>query len=193
MSETRNCHKHPFHLIKQLSGLRVRRLSNVPSASFAVWQASCSATVIGVSKVAGSINEGSETMPKLTIDGETHEVAAGQRLVLAIEGTGVNIGHRCGGYARCTTCRVEFQEGEPATMTVAEYRKLTERDLFGQVRLSCQIVCDHDMSVRPLMTLENQEWSDTGPVPEPVVTPDAQWFPIGELSDREVQEPLATP
>ncbi len=120
-------------------------------------------------------------MPKLTVNGNTFDVEEGKRLVLAIEETGVNIGHRCGGYARCTTCRVEFEAGEPDTMTRAEYAKLSEAGLLGQVRLSCQIVCDHDMSVRPLMTLESEGWSDTGPAPKPTVTPEAAWYPVAEL------------
>lgn len=124
-------------------------------------------------------------MPKLTINGEDYEVAEGKRLVLAIEEQGVNIGHRCGGHARCTTCRVEFEAGEPETMTVAEFNKLRERDLLGDVRLSCQIVvCDHDMSVKPLMTLESEGWSDTGPEPEPTVTPTPEWRPISELKEE---------
>ncbi len=121
-------------------------------------------------------------MPNLTVAGKTLEVPAGKRLVLAIEEAGVEIGHRCGGYARCTTCRVAFAEGEPATMTRAEYEKLTERDLFGQYRLACQIVCDHDMAIAEVvMTRENQGWTDTGPPPEATVTPEAVFYPIGEL------------
>ena len=120
-------------------------------------------------------------MPKLTVNGQSDEVPAGKRLVLAIEGQGINIGHRCGGFARCTTCRVEFVEGEPDQMTRAEHDKLKERDLLGRYRLSCQIVVDHDMSVKPVMTLENQEWTDTGPAPEETVTPEAKWFPRAEL------------
>ena len=120
-------------------------------------------------------------MPKLTIDGQEHDVAEGQRLVLAIEAAGVPIGHRCGGFARCTTCRVEFAAGEPGTMTRAEYEKLVGKELLGQVRLSCQIVCDHDVAVHPLMTMDNQTWSDTGPAPEPTVTPEAAWLPVDEL------------
>ena len=46
-------------------------------------------------------------MPKLTVNNQTIDVEQGKRLVLAIEATGLNIGHRCGGHARCTTCRVE--------------------------------------------------------------------------------------
>ena len=47
------------------------------------------------------------------------------RLVRAIEGNGVDILHRGGGNARCTTCRVQFFAGEPDRMTVAEYDRLT--------------------------------------------------------------------
>ena len=124
-------------------------------------------------------------MPRLTIDGQTVEVPEGKRLVLAIEDAGVAIGHRCGGFARCTTCRVEFHEGEPDTMTRAEFAKLNERELYGSYRLSCQIVCDHDMAVRPIMTLENQDWTDTGPRPDPVVRPEAKWFSLDELAQEE--------
>ena len=61
-------------------------------------------------------------MPKLTVEGfATVEVEDGKRLVLAIEqDADVDVLHACGGNARCTTCRVEFIDGEPAKMTVAE-------------------------------------------------------------------------
>lgn len=122
-------------------------------------------------------------MPKLTINGQTVEVDAEQRLVLAIEAAGIEIGHRCGGFARCTTCRVTFADGEPTTMTRAEYDKLAERGLLGQYRLSCQILCDHDMSIAEVaMTKSNQDWTDTGPAPEPTVTPEAVFHPLVELS-----------
>jgi ferredoxin len=124
-------------------------------------------------------------MPKLTADGKTADVAPGRRLVIAIEELGIKIGHRCGGQARCTTCRVEFVSGEPTTMTEAEYAKLKERDLLGTYRLSCQIVCDHDMEVRPQMTLENQEgWTDTGPAPAMTVEPNAEWFQREDIERR---------
>lgn len=122
-------------------------------------------------------------MPKLTIDENSAEFAADQRLVLAIEDLGVHIGHRCGGLARCTTCRVEFVSGEPEQMTRAEYDKLTEKGLLGQARLSCQLTCSQDMELRALMTLESVEgWTDTGPEPAPEVEPEAKWFPKSELS-----------
>jgi len=111
-------------------------------------------------------------MPRLTVDGATTDVEQGTRLVLAIEAAGVAIGHRCGGRARCTTCRVEFEQGEPTTMTLAERDKLVEKGLLGEVRLSCQILCTHDMSVRALRTLPHEDWADTGPAPLPTLEPD---------------------
>ena len=124
-------------------------------------------------------------MPKLTVDGKTVDTAEGKRLVLAIEEDGdVNIGHRCGGYAKCTTCRVEFEAGEPETYTEAEYTKLKNVEKLGEIRLSCQILANADMQVKPLMTLENQEWEDTGPAPETHVTPEAKWYTKEELEAR---------
>ena len=129
-------------------------------------------------------------MPKLSINGDIYEIDAGERLVLAIEDKGYRIGHRCGGYAQCTTCRVEFRAGDPGVMTIAEYEKLNQEGLFGEVRLSCQVVCDHDMSVHPVMTAENRpEWEgDTGPEPELTVTPEAIWYPIDMLKSGELWE-----
>ncbi|MEF3273008.1 MAG: (2Fe-2S)-binding protein [Chloroflexus sp.] len=122
-------------------------------------------------------------MPTVTIGDRSIEVPAGTRLVLAIEQAGVAIGHRCGGHARCTTCRVKFAAGEPAEMTAAEYAKLRERNLLGEYRLACQIVCNHDMTIAEVtMTRDNQGWSDTGPTPEPTVTPDPTTYPLSALS-----------
>ncbi len=124
-------------------------------------------------------------MPRLTIEHIVTTVPSGRRLVLAIEEAGVHIGHRCGGNARCTTCRVVFEEGEPDTMTLAEARKLQEKGLLGEVRLSCQVVVEHDMAVRPLMTLESEGWSDTGPKPAEEVTPEATFYPREEALRAE--------
>lgn len=117
-------------------------------------------------------------MPKITVlDGPTLEVEAGKRLVLALEDNGVDILHRCGGNARCTTCRVEFRAGEPDQMTAAELERLraSEEGLLGKVRLSCQIICDHDMTLKPLMRLSATELTDAGPRPADHLTPDPVW------------------
>jgi ferredoxin len=82
-------------------------------------------------------------MPMLSVEGVgQYEVPDGKRLVLALEqDAGIDQLHACGGNARCTTCRVEFLDGEPDRMTVAERDVLSARGLSG-VRLSCQILCD---------------------------------------------------
>lgn len=116
-------------------------------------------------------------MPKLTVEGfKTVDVEPGKRLVLAIEqDAGVDVLHACGGNARCTTCRVEFVEGEPGRMTKAEKTRLEERGLSG-VRLSCQIVCDHDMTVRAISRLTGSGRPDPGRTPEATITPPAEWI-----------------
>jgi ferredoxin len=116
-------------------------------------------------------------MPKLTVEGfGTVEVREGKRLVLAIEqDAGVDVLHACGGNARCTTCRVEFIEGEPRAQTVAERDRLAARELTG-VRLSCQIICDHDMTVRAVSRLTGSGRPDAGPTPESAIQPPPEWL-----------------
>jgi ferredoxin len=115
-------------------------------------------------------------MPKITVSGYgIFEIEEGQRLVNALATNGVDIGHRCGGYARCTTCRVEVTEGEPEVISRAEQEKLADRDLLGEVRLACQILVEHDMTLRPLMTVGEMGWPDPGPDPEETVTPIPDW------------------
>lgn len=116
-------------------------------------------------------------MPKLEVDGVgTFDVEEGKRLVLAIEeDAGVDILHRCGAYAKCTTCRIEYLEGEPEKMTRAELEVLQSRDLLGEVRLSCQALCDHDIKVRPPMTVTSMELDGPGNKPEPQITPEPEW------------------
>jgi ferredoxin len=115
-------------------------------------------------------------MPKLTVEGYgTFEVASGKRLVLAVEQDAkVDILHACGGNARCTTCRVQFIDGEPTRHTAAEQERLAARGLTG-VRLSCQILCDHDMTVRAISRLEGSGRPDPGSTPLDTITPPAVW------------------
>ena len=118
-------------------------------------------------------------MPKLTVEGsDTFEVPAGKRLVNALtDDAGVDQLHACGGHARCTTCRVQFVAGEPETMTLAEKEVLTSRGLIGQpgLRLSCQIVCDHDMTVRAISRLAGSGRADAGAAPAEQITPPPVW------------------
>ena len=64
----------------------------------------------------------------------------GRKLVLALEDHGVDILHRCGGNARCTTCRVIVLAGDPGPIGDPEKEILaTKTDLSDHTRLSCQI------------------------------------------------------
>ena len=115
-------------------------------------------------------------MPKLTVEGAgTFDVADGKRMVLALEqDAAIDQLHACGGRCRCTTCRVEFIDGEPEAMTEAEKMKLAEKGLTG-VRLSCQILCDHDMTVRAISRLEGSGRADAGPTPQAEIEPPPVW------------------
>ncbi|MSR52101.1 MAG: (2Fe-2S)-binding protein [Gemmataceae bacterium] len=109
-------------------------------------------------------------MPKLTVEGAgTFDVPAGKRLVLALEAeAGIDQLHACGGNARCTTCRVEFIAGEPATQRPAETAVLAARGLTG-VRLSCQITCENDMTVRAISRLAGSGRKDAGTRPADMI------------------------
>jgi ferredoxin len=107
-------------------------------------------------------------MPKVTIDGFGDTTcSAGRRLVLAIEEAGVDILHRCGGNARCTTCRVEILEGDAGTPTEPEAAKLAViSDATPNLRLSCQVQVNSDMTVRVIRRLkDNPEMADPGSTP----------------------------
>ena len=118
-------------------------------------------------------------MPKLTVDAVgSFDVPADKRLVNALtDDAKVDQLHACGGFARCTTCRVQFVAGEPENMTEAEKQVLTSKGLIGQagLRLSCQILCDHDMSVRAISRLAGSGRADAGNRPEDQITPPPVW------------------
>ena len=111
-------------------------------------------------------------MPKLTIAGVgDFEIPEGTRLVNALEDHGGEPLHRCGGRARCTTCRVEFLSGEPESMSEAEQAKLENQGNLGIFRLSCQCTVDDDMHVKVLLPFSESGLDDPGPRPEDFVTP----------------------
>src|SRR5436305_8117792 len=89
-------------------------------------------------------------MPTITAVGDkTFEAPEDKKLVLAIEDAGIDILHRCGGNARCTTCRVELKEGDAGEMGELEKNRLAmESELEDNVRLSCQIHVKNDLKVR---------------------------------------------
>jgi ferredoxin len=91
-------------------------------------------------------------MPTVTIEGEpSFEVDPGRKLVLAIEDAGIDIMHRCGGNARCTTCRVQVVAGEPGPMGELERERLAREAALGpDIRLACQIRVAGDLTLRVL-------------------------------------------
>jgi ferredoxin len=106
-------------------------------------------------------------MPVITVDGEkSFEVEAGKKLVLCLEDNGIDILHRCGGNALCTTCRVEVLEGEVPPMSDAEKEALEEPELIAKYRLSCQIRVENDLTVRPAKRA-HVEGIGPGPRPKP--------------------------
>lgn len=115
-------------------------------------------------------------MPTLNVDGYPPITAqAGERLVLALERGGVDILHRCGGIARCTTCTVQFESGEPSQMTRAERDKLAEKGLSG-MRLSCQMECHADMTLKVLQT-EQSSGLEAGKAVSEQLEPAPEWLP----------------
>ncbi|MFM1652728.1 2Fe-2S iron-sulfur cluster-binding protein [Brevibacillus sp. B_LB10_24] len=79
-------------------------------------------------------------MGKITFrpSGKQINVRAGKTLIQAARAARVYIPQRCGGHASCQMCKVVVEQGELSPPSPLELRKLTEADLAGGVRLSCQ-------------------------------------------------------
>jgi ferredoxin len=107
------------------------------------------------------------TLVNITITGDGSIPAqVNTRLVLALEDGGIDILHRCGGFARCTTCRVEVLEGDAAPMTEREGKRLSRvKDVLPTTRLSCQTVVEGDITVSVANRLSDSPFDDAGPRP----------------------------
>lgn len=104
-------------------------------------------------------------MPQITVEGEkTFEVEAGKKLVLGLEDNGIDVLHRCGGNARCTTCRVEIVSGDVQPIQENEIEALEE--LKDTYRLSCQIRVENDLTIR-VAKRAHVEGMAPGPRPKP--------------------------
>ncbi|MBA2379737.1 MAG: (2Fe-2S)-binding protein [Blastocatellia bacterium] len=89
----------------------------------------------------------------------------GKKLVLGLEDHGIDILHRCGGNARCTTCRVEVMAGDPGPILDGEKAILaTKTDLGDHTRLSCQVRVIDDLHVR-VINQASVKGIDAGPRP----------------------------
>jgi ferredoxin len=108
-------------------------------------------------------------MPRIEAETATgaqaFEAEAGRKLVLAIEDAGIDILHRCGGQAKCTTCRVEVLSGDPGEMGEAERNRLAmETGLAENVRLSCQVHVGDALKVK-VVNQVSVRGLDAGPRP----------------------------
>ena len=108
-------------------------------------------------------------MPRIEAETATgaqaFEAAQGRKLVLAIEDAGIDILHRCGGNAKCTTCRVEVLAGDPGEIGDAERNRLAmETGLAENVRLSCQVRVIDDLKVK-VINQASVRGMDAGPRP----------------------------
>lgn len=108
-------------------------------------------------------------MPTITAETASGKVAFacddGKKLVLCLEDNGVDILHRCGGNARCTTCRVEVLAGDPGEIGEPERLVLaTKTDLNEHTRLSCQIRPIDDLHIK-VVRQASVEGIDAGPRP----------------------------
>ena len=108
-------------------------------------------------------------MPTITAETangtQTFEAPESKKLVLAIEDAGIDILHRCGGNARCTTCRVEVLDGDPGEMRELELNRLAmETGLGENVRLSCQIRVKDNLQVKVINQV-SVRGMDAGPRP----------------------------
>lgn len=102
-----------------------------------------------------------------TADGTVaFECGEGRKLVLCLEDNGIDILHRCGGNARCTTCRVEILSGDPGEIGEPEKAILaTKTDLNDHTRLSCQVRLTDDLHVK-VVNQASVKGIDAGTRPE---------------------------
>jgi ferredoxin len=89
--------------------------------------------------------------------------------VLALEDNNIHILHHYRGKAKCTTYRVEISSGEYLEITDTEKTAFANMEGDYQImedclRLSCQIHVVGDITVHPIMTIENYGL-DAGPRP----------------------------
>ena len=104
-------------------------------------------------------------MATIIVDDKQFEAPDGKRLILALVDEDIDILHRCGGNARCTTCRVTFNSGEPKTYHPNEKAKLEDKGDLGNYRLSCHILSAGTMDVNVINTLAASGLPDPGSRP----------------------------
>lgn len=112
-------------------------------------------------------------MPIIHVENERPiQAPHGRRLVLALEDASIDVLHRCGGYGRCTSCRVEVLAGNAGPRTEREIDRLAlEPELPPNTRLSCQVLVQGDLTLRVPLRLSTSNMPDAGPRPKDEITP----------------------
>lgn len=134
-------------------------------------------------------------MPSIKAEGlATFQAESNTRLVLALEDAGIDILHRCGGKARCTTCRVEVLEGDAGPQTNREQRRLTRMtDATPTTRLACQVLLEGDLHVQVINRLSESDLSDAGPRPDDVLDPDLPPIRPAPEASSQIDDELNVP
>ena len=131
-------------------------------------------------------------MAKITIFDEQQnflkEITAtpNEKMALIIENQGIDILHLCGGKAKCTTCRIEYIEGNPNKHTTSEAEKIQQiieakgnQDKEMQnsnVRLSCQcLTSDSDVKIKVLRRVSTSNRQNSGNSLTLDIIPDPEW------------------
>lgn len=106
-------------------------------------------------------------MPTIQVEGkEAVQANEGTKLALALEDSGIDILHRCGGNARCTTCAVEIISGDAGEVGEAEATALRNKGIEDPaIRLSCQLRVQGDLHIRLIKTAESTGL-EPGPRPQ---------------------------
>jgi adenylate cyclase len=131
--------------------------------SIALW---CSVGVIGAAVAYRLVRMARDRLrPKVRItysDGRSVTNEVGSSLLDISRIHGVPHASVCGGRARCSTCRVRILEGLEGLDVPAETeRKVLERVGAGSnVRLACQLVPTHDLSVAMLLPAKRVQPDD---------------------------------
>ena len=109
----------------------------------------------------------------------------GTKLLKALIDNNVDIVHACGGKAKCTTCRVNIDEGTPTKETQKQkefFKKLADRgqSIFTSDRifLSCQLLVEHDMMVSPSERFNSVIHDSIGKDTADEITPEPTWVEL---------------
>ena len=135
-------------------------------------------------------------MPKLTVEGCCTSRCRSRQAARARAraGRGSSRCMRAAAMRAARPAASSSSTGEPDTMTAAEKHVLNARGLTG-VRLSCQIICDHDMTVRAHQPPRGQR-DDlmSGPTPQPTIQPPPEWIQMPRtVSSASASTPSTPP